>query len=305
MLMELHLPLFPVLFTFLIILFMAIKRVRKSKTRSLIPGPHKLPLIGNLHQLAGSLPHRRLTDLARKHGPIMHLQMGETSTVVVSSPEFAAEIMKTHDTIFAYRPALVVPRITTYEYTDIAFAPYGSYWRQLRKICMSELLSASRVSSFQSIRAEEVSKLIKSVAQANDGSVPVNLGGTITARAAFGKQCKDQEAFISIISTYTKISSGFVISEFFPSLKVLDIVLGTWRKVEKIHGEADRIFENIINDHRESRAKAKGTSVDAEEDLVDVLLRLQEEGQFTLTDNNIKAVIMVSQILLSKNKGHK
>ncbi|XVF77104.1 hypothetical protein PTKIN_Ptkin14bG0013500 [Pterospermum kingtungense] len=280
---------------------MAIKRVRKSKTKDLaqrlIPGPRRLPLIGNLHQLAGSLPHRSLRDLARKHGPIMHLQLGEVSTVVVSSPEIAEEIMKTHDIIFAYRPALVLPRITTYEYTDIAFAPYGSYWRQLRKICMSELLSSTRVRSFQSIREEEVLNLIKTI-PANDG-VPVNLSEkvfsmtyAITARAAFGEQCKDQEAFISVISEYTKINSGFVISEFFPSLRVLDLVFGLWRKVEKVHGEADRIFENIINDHRESRARAKARSEDVEEDLVDVLLRLQEDGQFTLTDNNIKAIIL-------------
>ncbi|XVF77118.1 hypothetical protein PTKIN_Ptkin14bG0014900 [Pterospermum kingtungense] len=62
----------------------------------------------------------------------MHLQLGQVSTVVVSSPEIAKEIMKTHDVIFAYRPFLVVPTITTYGYTDIAFAPYGNYWRKLR-----------------------------------------------------------------------------------------------------------------------------------------------------------------------------
>ncbi|XVF86296.1 hypothetical protein PTKIN_Ptkin18bG0028600 [Pterospermum kingtungense] len=85
----------------------------------------------------------------------MHLQLGQVSTEVVSSPEIAKEIMKTHDIIFAYRPLLVVLTITTYGYTDIAFALYGNYWRQLQKLCMTKLLSVTRVQSFQSIREEE------------------------------------------------------------------------------------------------------------------------------------------------------
>ncbi|MBA0816700.1 hypothetical protein Gohar_001333, partial [Gossypium harknessii] len=273
----------------------AIRSVRKSKARNLtqkfIPGPRKLPLIGNLHQLAGpGLLHRTLRDLATKHGPIMHLQLGQVSTVVVSSAEMAKEIMKTHDIVFANRPFLVVSMITTYECTDIAFSPYGNYWRHLRKICTEELLSAARVNSFQSIREEEVLNLIETI-KSNEG-LAVNLSEKvfsmsygITARAAFGKKCKNQDAFVSVISEESKVNSGFLVSEFFPSLKFLDVVSGLKHRVEKIHGEADRILGNIVNDHKESIAKGK------REDLVDVLLRLQENGEVPLTDNNIKAII--------------
>ncbi|XVE50376.1 hypothetical protein DITRI_Ditri01bG0157800 [Diplodiscus trichospermus] len=281
---------------------MAIKRARKlnakNLTQKVVPGPWKLPLIGNLHQLAVSgLPHRTLRDLARKHGPIMHLQLGEISTVVVSSPDIAKEIMKTHDIIFAYRPPLVVPRTNTYNYTNIGFAPYGNYWKQLRKICLSELLSAARVRSFQSIREDEVLNLIETI-QANDG-LPVNLSEkvssvtyTVTARAAFGKKCKDQEAFISAISELSKLHSGFFIGEFFPSVGFLYLVSGLKHKAEKIHQELDRILTDIMNDHSESRERAKGRNDEVKEDLVDVLTRLQENGEFPLTDSNIKAIIL-------------
>ncbi|MBA0728333.1 hypothetical protein Golax_001238, partial [Gossypium laxum] len=294
--MEFRIPLFQIIISFLLVLFMAaIKSVRKSKARNLtqklIPGPRKLPLIGNLHQLAGpGLLHRTLRDLATKHGPIMHLQLGQVSTVVVSSAEMAKEIMKTHDIVFANRPFLVVAMITTYECTDIAFSPYGNYWRHLRKICTEELLSAARVNSFQSIREEEVLNLIETI-KSNEG-LAVNLSEKvfsmsygITARAAFGKKCKNQDAFVSVISEESKVNSGFFVSEFFPSLKFLDVVSGLKHRVEKIHGEADRILGNIVNDHKEGIAKG------IREDLVDVLLRLQENGEVPLTDNNIKAII--------------
>ncbi|XVF03635.1 hypothetical protein REPUB_Repub05bG0010000 [Reevesia pubescens] len=299
--MELQLPSFQVLLSFLLIFLIIIKSLKKSQaknsSRKPIPGPRKLPLIGNMHQLVGYLPHRCLRDLARKHGPIMHLQLGQISTVVVSSPEIAEEVMRTHDIIFACRPFLSVAMIITYKCTDIVFAPYGSYWRHLRKICMLELMSAARVHSFQSIREEEVLNLIKMI-RANEG-LPFNLGEkvlsmtyAITATAAFGKKCTDQEAFISVISETTQLIAGFNISDYFPSLKVLDLVSGLRHKVEKLHGEADRILQNIVNDHKESRARAKSRSEDVDkEDLVDVLLRLQENGEFPLVNDNIKAII--------------
>ena len=114
-----------------------------------------------MHQLVGSLPHRALRDMAKKHGPLMHLWLGEVSAIVVSSPEIAREVMKTHDVIFASRPTgSLAGKILSYDYTGIVAAPYGNYWRQLRKICTLELLSPKRVESYQPIREEELSTAI-------------------------------------------------------------------------------------------------------------------------------------------------
>ncbi|KAL5067708.1 hypothetical protein RYX36_018595 [Vicia faba] len=141
--------------------------MRKKKnysTFNIPPGPRELPIIGNIHNLLSFQPHWKLRELAKKYGPIMHLQLGEVSTIVISSPEWAMEVMKTHDINFASRPRLLATDIVAYNSTNIAFAPYGYYWRQLGKICTLELLSLKRVNSYQPIREDVLSNLVKWIA---------------------------------------------------------------------------------------------------------------------------------------------
>ncbi|KAK2999250.1 hypothetical protein RJ639_024501, partial [Escallonia herrerae] len=143
-----------------------------------------------MHNLVGSLPHHILRDLAKKYGPLMYLQLGEVPTVVVSSPEIAKEMMKTHELIFAQRPYFLAARILSYDSTNIVFAPYGEYWRQLRKICIMELLSARRVKTFRTIREDEVSNVIQEILAKERTTINLSkkifsLTYGITARAAF------------------------------------------------------------------------------------------------------------------------
>ncbi|XWS09698.1 hypothetical protein CRYUN_Cryun39dG0011500 [Craigia yunnanensis] len=231
----------------------------------------------------------------------MHLQLGEVPTIVVSSAEIAKEVMKTNDIIFSHRPYVLAFEVMEYNHKAIIFTPYGNYWRQMRKICTMELLSPNRVQSFQSIREEEVSDLIKSI-YLKEGS-PINLSENIfslsygiTARAAFGKKRKDQEEFIRVVSETVKLAGAFCLPDMYPSREVLKKISGMRIKLEKLHQVSDRIFENIVNEHKEKRNKMieAAAKEQVEGDLVDVLLKLQEQGdlEFPLKNDNIKAVIM-------------
>ncbi|KAL5803953.1 hypothetical protein ACOSQ3_030753 [Xanthoceras sorbifolium] len=64
-------------------------------------------------------------------------------------------------------------------------------------------------------------------------------------------------------------------------------------KFKKLHQEQDRILGDILNEHKDRKQNMKTGQGKAEEDLVDVFLRLQQDGdlEFPLTDNNIEAVI--------------
>ncbi|KAK2985479.1 hypothetical protein RJ640_004330 [Escallonia rubra] len=309
--MELQLSSIPLLFSSFLFVCMLIKVATKTTTKllamspapNLPPGPWKLPFIGNMHHLiGGSQVHSMLRDLSQKYGPLMHLQLGEISTIVVSSPEMATEIMKTHDILFAQRPYHIAADILSYNSTDIISSPYGEYWRQLRKICIMEILSAKRVQTFRSIREEEVSDLIQSIFR--EAKSTINLSKKISSltfatigRAAFGKKSKDQEAFISTMQEVANVATGLTVAELYPSIKWLQKICGIESKLLQFHKKFDEILESIVNEHKQRKIRTitenGSDQEEAKEDLVDVLLRIQKHGDLGIpfTDNNIKAVI--------------
>ncbi|WCJ33057.1 cytochrome P450 family 71 subfamily B polypeptide 34 [Euphorbia peplus] len=299
--MENQLLSFPALTSlfFILLVLKLWSKLKNKNSNNLPPGPKKLPVIGNIHQLIGFPPHQILRDLAMKYGSVMHLQLGETSNVIISSPDAAKQVMKTHDVVFAQRPFLLAASIITYNFTDIAFSPYTDYWRQLRKICTLELLSAKRVQSYRSIREEEVSNFIRTISSFSGKSFNFSrklfsLTYGIAGRASFGKKCKDQEEFIPLAEEITEAAGGFGLADLFPSVKLLHVISGTRSKLMRLRKDADRIFENIINDHRSRKKELKEGMEREEENLLDVLLRLQDHGnlEFPLTNDNIKAIIL-------------
>ncbi|KAL2342138.1 hypothetical protein Fmac_010078 [Flemingia macrophylla] len=288
---------FPVYFItsvlfFLLVLFKLVKGSDSSK--NLPPGPRALPLIGNIHHLLGSPPHESLKKLADKYGPLMHLKLGEVSTIIITSPEMAQQIMKTHDLNFSDRPNLLSTRIVSYNGTDIAFSQLGDSWRQLRKLCTAELFTPKSVQSFRSIREDEVSVLLEKVG-ASEGSI-FNLSQSIyhltygiAARAAFGKKSRHQEAFLAKIDEQLQLLGGFSVADLYPSSRVLRM-MAKLGKLETLHRDIDRMLQDIIDEHKNRKSSIEGEAV---EDLVDVLLKFQSQkgSDCTLTDENIKAVV--------------
>jgi len=291
------------LFLFVSSLFLLIKwKNSNRKVKRLPPGPWKLPLIGSMFHLFGGLPHQVLRDLAKKYGPIMHLQLGEVSLVVVTSPIMAKQVLKTHDLAFASRPRLLASEIILYNCTDIAFCPYGDYWRQMRKICVLEVLSGKNVRSFSSIRQDETLRLVEFFRSSSSGE-PVNVTKRISlftsfiiCRSAFGTIFKEQDEFIQVMKSVTSLLEGFSVADIFPSLKFLHVLSGMKGKMMYLHHKVDTIVENVINEHKKNLVIGKTNGELGGEDLIDVLLRLMEDGdlQFPITNDNIKAIVFVS-----------
>ena len=173
----------------------------------------------------------------------------------------------------------------------------------MRKICVMELLSAKNVRSFSSIRHDEVVRLIDSIQSCSSSGEMVNFTervmwftSSMTCRSAFGQVLKEQDIFIKLIREVISLAEGFDVADIFPSYKFLHVFDGAKQKLLNAHRKVDSIVEDIINEHKKNLATRKNDDALGGEDLIDVLLRLMNDGslQFPINNVNIKAVIVVS-----------
>ncbi|TKY55279.1 steroid 17alpha-monooxygenase or 17alpha-hydroxyprogesterone aldolase [Spatholobus suberectus] len=287
-----------IFFVFLTLLFTLslIKHLRKPAVeKRLPPGPWKLPFIGNLHQL-GMFTHGSLQRLSRQHGPLMFLQLGSIPTLVVSSAEMAGEIFKNYDSVFSGRPLLHAPNRLGYGST-VSFAPYGEYWREMRKIMILELLSARRVQSFQAVRFEEVKLLLQSIALSpgpvNLSELTLLLTNNVVCRIALGKRDSGGADYANklfeMLRETQEMLGGFFLVDFFPRLGWLNKFNGLENRLEKNFRELDNFYDQVIKEHINDSERAGAEH----EDVVDVLLQVQKDPNqaIAIGDDQIKGVL--------------
>ncbi|CAI9105791.1 OLC1v1004804C1 [Oldenlandia corymbosa var. corymbosa] len=302
--LSLLLPTFLILTTFFLL-----TKWLQSRPKNLPPSPPKLPIIGNLHQL-GYLPYRSLKSLAEKYGPIMLLHLGSKPTLIISSPELAEMILKTHDLDFSNMPTLKFQGRISYNFRTTLFAPYGEYWRQLRSICVHQLLSNKRVQSFRSVREDEVALMLERITESYLSRSPVNLrevfsalANNIISRIAIGKRYSGEQNgsnFKKLFEEVLEVMGCFNIGDYVPWLGWINHLNGLEAKVNRVAKELDEYLETIVEEGLKRKEKIiNGSESDQEGDqnqknLLDVLLELKEKKDtgHALQPDSIKAIIM-------------
>ncbi|XP_030523750.1 cytochrome P450 84A1-like [Rhodamnia argentea] len=270
------------------------------------PGPRGLPVIGNMLML-DQMTHRGLAGLARKYGGLFHLRMGFLHMVAVSSPEHARQVLQVQDHAFSNRPATIAISYLTYDRADMAFAHYGPFWRQMRKICVMRVFSRKRAESWRSVR-EEVDVTVRAVAGSigtavNIGELVFALTRDITYRAALGASATEgRDEFIGILQEFSKLFGAFNLADFIPHLGRID-PQGINERLVKARRSLDVFIDKVMDDHMEKKANKTLACEEAETDMVDDLLAFYSkeagvdesadlQNSIKLTKDNIKAIIM-------------
>ncbi|KAK6123578.1 hypothetical protein DH2020_042681 [Rehmannia glutinosa] len=304
-LQELIIPLFSFIF-FVIFLHKWRSGAASTPQKKLPPSPTKLPIIGNLHQL-GTSPHRSLQSLSNRYGKLLLLHFGRVPVLIVSSAEAAREIMKNQDLIFSNRPKLSIPDRLIYGSRDVAFAPYGEYWRKVRSISVLQLLSNKRVQSCRRVREEETSAMVEKIKQLGSSSTVVNLSvilmsltKDVVCRVALGRKYGDHgedKKFKNILVEFEELLGATSLGDYIPWLGWIDRVNGLDARIEKIAKQFDAFFEVVLQEHKDAKKRDDDIGGDGELDFVDILLQFQKEneaGSTPIDDDTIKAIILGS-----------
>uniref|UniRef100_A0A2K1XQ11 Cytochrome P450 family protein n=1 Tax=Populus trichocarpa TaxID=3694 RepID=A0A2K1XQ11_POPTR len=237
--------------------------------------------------------------MADKHGSAFTIRLGSRRAFVVSSWEVVKECFTINDKALASRPTTVAAKHMGYNYAVFGFAPYSSFWREMRKIATLELLSNRRLEMLKHVRASEVDigirELYNSWANNSSSSVVVELKQwledltlNVVVRMVAGKRyfgsaaaSDDGEArrCQKAINQFFRLIGIFVVSDALPFLGWLDLQ-GHERAMKNTAKELDAILEGWLDEHRQRRVSA-GIKDEGEQDFIDVMLSLKEEGQLS------------------------
>ncbi|EYU24239.1 hypothetical protein MIMGU_mgv1a022799mg, partial [Erythranthe guttata] len=238
------------------------------------------PIIGNLHQL-GTLHHRSLHQLSKKHGPLMLLHLGSKPTLVVSAADVAKHVLKTHDLSFADKPVLGFLKKIFYDLKDLINLPYGDEWRKLRSIATRELLNTASVKSYNSIREQEIGLVVERITRdyccSNNNSLsatppPLNLSdmflsfsNDLISRAAFGKKHLSRETargekFLTTMVEIVGLLYSFTVGELIPWLGWINSLNGYNAAIDRAVKLRDEVFDDIIEEHLNMVGPTEGSS---------------------------------------------
>ncbi|XP_015889029.3 trimethyltridecatetraene synthase [Ziziphus jujuba] len=271
------------------------------------PGPKPWPIIGNLN-LIGPLPHQSLHKLSQIYGPIMQLKFGSFPVVIASSAEMAKQFLKTHDHVFASRPQMAAGKYTTYNYSNITWAPYGPYWRQGRKIYLSELFSSKRLESYEYIRVEERLAFLKRLYLLSGKPILLKdqlsrvtlsiISRIVLGKKYFSESSKSEKSIVTLEEFQEMLDELFLlngvlnIGDWIPWLKFLDLQ-GYEKRMKALKKKFDRFHDYVFDEHK-ARNLERGENSNIKDlktkDMVDLLLQLADDPdlEVKLTYNSVK-----------------
>ncbi|MFS7910316.1 putative cytochrome P450 [Helianthus anomalus] len=246
--------------------------------------------------------HRILSHIANCHGPILLLRFGCRRVLLISSASAAEDLFKNNDVVFANRPKLVPGKVFGCNFTNLAWASYGSHWMHLRS-CVS-CFEKQQFGRLPDLLADEVKLLIRQLYCNNNDAIQLkpmfqelvfNVMMRMYAGKSFsGRSCRykttgqrKENELISLleyaIHSFKMTTAESDLTYFRPILKLLGVT-GLEQRCTQLQRKGDSLIHNLINKIRENSLK--------EDSLIQFLLDKQKEDPLNYTKEIISGLVL-------------
>ncbi|KAK3036092.1 hypothetical protein RJ639_029845, partial [Escallonia herrerae] len=262
---------------------------RKSSMAKPIPGPRGYPVVGSMSLMSGLAHHKiAATAGACNAKRLMGFSLGETRVIITCNPEVAKEIL--NSSVFADRPVKESAYSLMFN-RAIGFAPYGVYWRTLRKIAATHLFCPKQIKASELQRSEIASEMV-AMFGAHTGDIRVRealkraslnnmMCSVFGRRYGLGSYNVETEELRKLVDEGYELLGTLNWSDHLPWLADFDPQKIRFR-CSHLVPMVNRFVTRIIAHHRAQPGQHN-------RDFVDVLLSLQ--GTDALSDSDIIAVL--------------
>ncbi|KAG2319403.1 hypothetical protein Bca4012_054350 [Brassica carinata] len=260
------------------------------------------PIIGHLRAFDnGQNTHITLAALSDVYGPVFMTKVGSVNTIIVNSQDIAKEIYTVHDKVLN-RPAPAASKLLGYNGSFLTFSNESSYWREMRKIAVSEILSTSVMDMLKHTRAREVDVafrelynkwehkgesqkgvLVDMKQELHDLTTNISLM-MIAGKRYFGASlnCEIQEAMRSkkLIRDFIDYMGVYLLSDLIPPLGWLE-----WRikrDMKKTASKIDEVLEAWVEEHKNKRMDS---GEGFEKTILDILIEIFEQQKNLTPDD--------------------
>ncbi|GAY65890.1 hypothetical protein CUMW_244500, partial [Citrus unshiu] len=254
---------------FTLVCAMALSSISRGRRKQL-PGPRPYPVIGNLLELGGK-PHKSLAKLAKIHGPIMSLRLGQVPEAVLSLPNRHPEF-------------------------SLVWLPVSPLWKNLRKLCNMHIFTSQKLDANQDLRRKKIKDLLAYVdencrmGKAIDfGQAAFNTSLNLLSNTIFSIDVVDpsEREFKDTVWGIMEEAGKPNLSDHFPLLKMLDLQ-GIRRRNTLYAGKMFEVLDRLI-DQRLKQRQEHGCSISTEyKDILDILLNIIQDKSVEIDRKNIK-----------------
>ncbi|OAY32848.1 dimethylnonatriene synthase [Manihot esculenta] len=296
---------------------MSIGRRKSKSKKNGVPEPSGAwPLIGHLHLLGDKAPACKILGaLADKAGPIYSLRLGMNRILVVSGREMVKECLTTNDKIFATRASIAAGKYIGYNNAIIALAPYGEYWREIRKLATLQLLSNHRLEVLKHVRLSEVDMFLKDLYNIyvenvrNPSKVTISklfeqvtfnislrmIVGKRFSSSKYGEENSEACRYKKAIAEALYLAGTFVASDAIPWVEWMDLK-GHIAAMKRTGKELDAVIETWLEEHVNKRLVKDEKN--GEGDLMDIMLENLEED-VVMSGHTRDIVIKATTLILT------